>query len=40
MILIKIASMHAVEIMLVYTGLGDLKIRCCAIGFRCGANSR
>ena len=32
MILSKTAYLHEVEIMLVYTRLGDLKIRCGAIG--------
>ena len=40
MILRKIAYLHAVEIMLVYTSLGNLKIRCGAKDFRCGAKVR
>ena len=36
-VLRKIADKYTVEIMLVNTGLGDLKIRCGAKYFRCSA---
>ena len=40
MILSKIAYLRAVEITLVYTRLGDLKIRCGAKDLGCGTNRR
>ena len=39
-VLRQIFHLHAVEMVLVYTRLGDLKTRCGAKDFRCGANSR